>query len=198
MNNYIYIVAGLPDLVMNFEGTTFSYSDVKNGIMELLSVQDRKYVDLLEQGFDEATLNADFYALASKSKDKFIKAYFDFDLRLRNMKVKYLAKRLDRDPQKYLIAVSEADFEEAKKIQTILDTPDFVLREQQMDLLKWEKANEIVCFEYFNLDVILSFLVKAKMVQRWAEMDKTQGEEMFQKLVNEVRGTFQGIKYNDN
>ena len=87
MDNYVYIVAGLPELTSGFENTGFDYKAVKEGIMELLSEKDQKLVELMEEGFDENTLGAEFYDKAAKSKNRFIREYFDFDGRLRNMKV---------------------------------------------------------------------------------------------------------------
>ena len=189
MDNYVYIVAGLPELTSGFENTGFDYQAVKESIVELLSESDQKLVELMEEGFDETTLGADFYAKAAASKNRFIREYFDFDGRLRNMKVEYLAKRLGKESDPYLVNFEEADFEEGKQIQEILESPDFVQREQKMDELKWEKASDISRMDYFNMNAILAFLVKAKTVQRWAELDKEKGEEMFRKLVKEIRGT---------
>jgi len=189
MDNYVYIVAGLPDLTSGFENTGFDYAAVKESIMELLSEKDQKLVELMEEGFDENTLGADFYAKAAESKNRFIREYFDFDGRLRNMKVEYLAKRLGKQGENYLVELPEADFEEEKQIQDILANADFVEREQKMDDLKWEKASDIARMDYFNMNAILAFLVKAKTVQRWAELDPAKGQEMFQKLVKEIRGT---------
>jgi hypothetical protein len=138
-------------------------------------------------------LGADFYAKAAESKNRFIREYFDFDGRLRNMKVDYLAKRLDKNGEDYLVEMSEADFEEEKQIQDILANANFVKREQKMDELKWEKASDIARMDYFNMNAILAFLVKAKTVQRWVELDPDKGTEMFKKLVKEVRGTFEGV-----
>jgi len=189
MDNYVYIVAGLPELTSGFEGTGFDYKAVKEGIMELLSEKDQKLVEFMEEGFDEGGLGADFYAKAAKSKNRFIREYFDFDGRLRNMKVQYLAKRLGKQGDSYLVELPEADFEEGKQIQDILANADFVEREQKMDELKWEKASDIARMDYFNMNAILAFLVKAKTVQRWAELDPAKGMEMFHKLVKEIRGT---------
>lgn len=194
MNNYVYIVASLPEIAVNYEGSSFDYAAVKEQIVELLSEDDQKLVELLEEGFDENTLGAEFYAKAAESKNRFIREYFDFDGRLRNMKVAYLAKRLNKQGEQYLVDMPEADFEEESQIKEILENADFVLREQKMDELKWEKASDIARMDYFNMNAILAFLVKAKTVQRWAELDKAKGEEMFRKLVKEVRGTFEGIK----
>jgi hypothetical protein len=193
MDNYVYIVAGLPELTSGLENTGFDYAAVKESIMELLSEKDQKLVELMEEGFDESTLGADFYAKAAESKNRFIREYFDFDGRLRNMKVDYLAKRLDKNGEDYLVEMSEADFEEEKQIQDILANANFVKREQKMDELKWEKASDIARMDYFNMNAILAFLVKAKTVQRWVELDPDKGTEMFKKLVKEVRGTFEGV-----
>jgi len=187
MDNYVYIVAGLPELTANYEDASFDYDGVKESIMELLSDKDQQLVKLLEEGFDETSLNADFYAKAAASKNRFIREYFDFDGRLRNMKVNYLAKRLGKQGDSYLVDLPEADFEEAKQIEEILADADFVEREQKMDELKWEKASDIARMDYFNMNAILAFLVKAKTVQRWAELDETKGREMFGRLVEEVR-----------
>ena len=194
MDNYVYIVASLPELTAGFENASFDYAATKESIVELLSEKDQKLVELFEEGFNEETLGADFYAKAAASKNRFIREYFDFDARLRNMKVAYLAKRLDKKGDDYFVDMPEADFEERGKIQEILENADFVQREQKMDELKWEKANDIARMDYFNMNTVLAFLAKAKTVQRWAELDKAKGEEMFRKLVKEVRGTFEGIK----
>ena len=189
MDNYVYIVAGLPELTSGFENTDFDFKTVKESIMELLSEKDQQLVELLEEGFDENTLGTDFYAKAAKSKNRFIREYFDFDGRLRNLKVNYLAKRLGKKGEDFMVELPEADFDEEKQIQEILSDADFVDREQRMDELKWEKASDIARMDYFNMNAILSFLVKAKTVQRWAELDPDKGTEMFHKLVKEIRGT---------
>ena len=197
MDNYVYIVAGLPELTSGFENTGFDYAAVKESIMELLSEKDQQLVGLMEEGFDENTLNAEFYTKAAASKNRFIREYFDFDGRLRNIKVNYLAKRLGKTGDDYLVEMPEADFDEEKQIQEILADADFVEREQKMDELKWEKASDIARMDYFNMNAILAFLVKAKTVQRWAELDAAKGQEMFKKLVQEIRGTSANLVFNE-
>ena len=187
MDNYVYIVAGLPELTSGFENTNFDYAAIKESIMELLSEKDQQLVELMEEGFDENTLGPDFYVKAAASKNRFIREYFDFDGRLRNIKVQYLAKRLGKNGDDYLVDLPEADFEEEKQIVEILQDADFVDREQRMDDLKWEKASDIARMDYFNMNAILAFLVKAKTVQRWAELDPEKGKAMFTKLLEEIR-----------
>lgn len=195
MDNYVYIVAGLPELTTHYEGGGFDFAALEASILELLSEKDQKLVELLEEGFNEDALCTDFYGKAAVSKNNFIRHYFDFDARLRNMKVDYLAKRLGKKGEDYLVEVSDDDFEEEAQIRDILADADFVERERKMDELKWEKASDLARMDYFNMNTILAFLVKAKTVQRWAELDETKGQEMFKKLVAEVRGSFEGVKY---
>ena len=72
MDNYVYIVAGLPELTSGFEGTGFDYAAVKESIMELLSEKDQQLVELMEEGFDENSLGAEFYDKAAQNKNRFI------------------------------------------------------------------------------------------------------------------------------
>lgn len=195
MDNYVYIVAGLPELTLAFEQSGFMYDTVRDHFYPLLSEKDRQAIDLMEESFSEETLNADFYCKVEAHSNRFLREFFHFDLLVRNMKVKYLGRRLNQQVDKYLIDTADSDFEEEKQVQAIFDNPDFVLREQQMDKLYWDKASEITRMDYFNLNVILAFLIKARIIQRWAAMDKTRGAELFATLVKEVKGTFDGIQF---
>lgn len=193
MDNYVYIVAGLPDLALTFEQSGFSYNTLKDYFYSQLSDKDQQTVDLMEEAFNDATLNADFYRKTEKHHNRFLREYFHFDLLVKNKKVKYLGQRMKQAVDKYLIENAEEDFEEEKQLQAIFDNHDFVLREQQLDKLRWDKASEITRMDYFNLNVILAFLIKARIVQRWAQLDKESGQEMFSVLVSEVKGTFKGV-----
>ena len=46
MDNYVYIVAGLPELASSYEGAGFNYAAVKESILELLSEKDQKWVGI--------------------------------------------------------------------------------------------------------------------------------------------------------
>lgn len=198
MNNYTYIVASLPQLNDNFELSDFSYDKVRQDIVEQLSEADIQLVETLEEGFSEESLNADYYAKTGKSKNDFIRDYFDFDARLRNMKAQYLAKRMGKQADDYIIEMPEEEFNEESAIRNILENDDFVTRELQMDRLKWDKSSELTTFDYFNINAILAFLVKAKLVQRWSELDPEKGKEMFRQLITEIRGSFEDLDFNND
>lgn len=188
MENYVYIVAGLPEIALDFERGQSAYSQARDYFIEQLSEKDRGVVSLLEAGFDDSRLDRDFYERALKSRNSFIRNYFLFDLQLRDFKVDYLAQRLGRPAAPYRIDFPEMDdCPEEARIRAILENGDFVAREQQMDQLRWDKATELVSMQYFTLDVILAFLVKARLAQRWFDLDREKGAAMFRELVEGAR-----------
>ena len=193
MDNYIYIVAGLPDLAISFGSSQFAYDDVQGAVVELLSEQDRRLVELFEEGFDEARLTADFYERTAQCRNRFISRYFDFDARLRNLKAEFVAQQMNADASKYTVQLPDNEFEDERRVQEILANSDFLQREQQLDMLKWQKADDLALMDYFNLNTVLAFLAKAHIVSRWARLDRQAGEAMFRQLLGEVRGTFKGI-----
>ena len=56
--------------------------------------------------------------------------------------------------------------------------------------------DELTVQHYFDMDVILAFILKLHIIDRWHLLDEQTGREMFRKLVDEVRGTFKGVDYN--
>lgn len=195
MDNYQYIVAGLPYLVPDFSSQSFSYSSFAKQIKKELSKKDLRLVDWLEFGLSEKNLSSHFYREVAKSKSSFLSQYFAFDHKIRNIQVKYLAKLLEKDETLYTIGTPDTEFEEYPELIRILENTNVIEREQAMDRLKWDKISHITTFNYFDIEVIMAFLAKAKIVQRWMDMDKAAGSKLFEQFVGEVRGTFTGIQF---
>ena len=207
MKNYEYIVASLPDITTGWKFGEKCPEDYIEEIVSLCSEKDRKLIEFLLSGYLEENLNAGFYGEALTHKDAFIREYFRFDLNVRNAKVKYLNKALGREADKDVLTFPEdtaqpildaiaEEFEEAAALETILNTGDILSRERGIDDLMWEKINFLTTFNYFDIDAILGFITKLNIVARWYKLDEQTGREMFKKLVDEVRGTFNGVEYN--
>ena len=207
MNNYEYIVASLPDITTGWKFGEKGPQDYIEEIVSLCSEKDNELIDFLLSGYMDENLNAEFYGKALTHKDRFISEYFRFDLNVRNAKVKYLNKALDRPAEQDVLAFSEdapeavlnaaeAEFEEAGELETILNAGDILSRERGIDDLMWEKISNLTTFNYFDIDAILGFITKLNIVARWYKLDEQTGREMFKRLVDEVRGTFKGVEYN--
>ena len=207
MNNYEYIVASLPDITTGWKFGEKGPQDYIEEIVSLCSEKDNELIDFLLSGYMDENLNAEFYGKALTHKDRFISEYFRFDLNVRNAKVKYLNKALDRPAEQDVLAFSEdapeavlnaaeAEFEEAGELETVLNAGDILSRERGIDDLMWEKISNLTTFNYFDIDAILGFITKLNIVARWYKLDEQTGREMFKRLVDEVRGTFKGVEYN--
>lgn len=200
MNNYYYIVASLPVLSHEWKPGEQTPDIIRHEILEQCSEKDCRTIGMLEKGFTDENLTEDFYRQALTDKNRFIREYFRFDLDVRNAKVRYLNEALGRDPKKDVIILDEEDsrdgFEEASRLDTILHGKDILERERGIDDLMWEKIDEMTTYDYFDIEAILGFLAKLHIVERWYILDEKTGREMFRRLVDEVRGTFKGVRFN--
>ena len=73
---------------------------------------------------------------------------------------------------------------------------DLLKRERSLDSLVWDKIGELTLFSYFDLDSVLGYIAKLHIIDRWTSLDVETGREMFFNLIDEVRGTFKGVKDN--
>lgn len=205
MNNYEYIIAGLPVIDSSFKFIGTTPNELIEEIKDQLCTKDNKLVDLLLDGYKEENLNEEFYKVVLNQSNKFLKDYFLFDLNLRNAKVKFLNKALNRPADKDIMFIHgedgeliEFDFEESDLVEDILSNTDLLSREKGIDDLIWEVVSNYTTFNYFDINAILAFIVKMQVVARWYKLDEETGREMFRKLVDEVRGTFTGVDFNEN
>ena len=195
MSNYHYIIVGLPDLVPDFGSQSFSYDEVSAVIRANLSKKDNKLVDWLEFGLAEDNLHHYFYHKAEHSKNNFLSQYFAFDRFLRNVQVSLLSRTLGKESEKYMMGEINTENDDYKEIAKIFEISNLIEREQALDRFRWRKISEINLYHYFDIDVILAFLLKGKIVERWIKLDQAKGAELFEQYVSEVRGTFTGINF---
>ena len=209
MNNYVYIIAGLPDFTPDWRKGENVLDGYLAQVRELLSAKDNEVVDFIIKGFDKDQIGLDFYKEALSHRIGFIRDFFLFDLNVRNQKVSYLNQALGRDPEKDILKMrdpeaeenglepEEPEFKEAGRLQAVLEGSDILSRERGIDDLYWDKIDELTLFDYLNFDKILGVMAKMMIIRRWLILDENTGRAMFKKLVDEVRGTFKGIEYNE-
>ena len=182
MANYPYIIASFPDLLLDYERHAIDVDAVTAEVKGQLSESDGKLVDWLEYGLDGNHLTPHFYRNIRQTRCRFLMEWFAFDRKLRLAKVAYLENK----------PILE-EFPELDKAEIIFKVGDLFQREKLFDRLCWDKAAELVEFDIFTLDTILSLLVRLHIAARWDRLDPEAGAELFKRLVNEVKGTFQGI-----
>ena len=209
MNNYIYIIAGLPDFTPDWRQGEDVLNSHLEQMKELLSAKDTEVLDFIIKGFDKENIGLEFYKAALSHSNGFIRKFFQFDMDVRNQKVRYLNQALGRAPEKGILKLTDPEaeptglepeapeFKESEKLQAILEGSDILSRERGIDDLYWDKIDEITLFDYLTFDKILAVAVKMMIIRRWIMLDEKTGREMFKRLVDEVRGTFKGVEYNE-
>jgi len=190
VNNYEYIIASLPSIEQDSARTKGPDTDaVLDEIRQQLGNSDIRTFDFLLEGFDGESLTEEFYRKAAAHRNSFIRQYFLFDLGVRNAKVRYLNGRLGRPLETDVVSISaeELEFEEKSLADAVLATDDILARERGIDKLLWNKVDEITCMDVFDIDVILGFAVKLKIVGRWLKLNPETGKELLRALVEEIR-----------
>ena len=151
MNNYHYIIAGLPELMPDFHAEGFSYKDLELAIREQLSAHDRRLVDWLDFGTDTTHLSGHFYRAVSRQKSGFLKCYFDMDRKMRNAQVEFLSEKEGRDSGKYTVGETESYKDEFPELQAIFQCGDLFEREHRLDMFRWERITGMTLFHYFDM-----------------------------------------------
>ncbi|MEF9987334.1 MAG: DUF2764 family protein [Bacteroidales bacterium] len=205
MDNYHYIIAGLPELILNTDNKSFSYDLLRDSIYCSSSAKDRRFIEWFDFGTNDKNLNSHFYKAALACKSLFIKKYFALDLEIRNRKVDFIksSEKNESNENKYKMILRgyvpiELTPEETEQLNNVFTTSNILEKEQMLDKFKWDYINSFNKYGEFNMNVILAFLAKGKLIDRWNKLDKKAGELMFKKLVDEVRGTFTGIDFKNN
>lgn len=191
MNNYEYIIASLPLPGVD----SLDAEAVIAFVRSQLSPADESVLDLVLGAFDREKLGREFYSAALKNRNPFVRGFVSYDMLLRNTKVEYLNKALDRPEGTDVLRFGEddedsgTDSEEKPAILAVLEQDDILGREKGLDRLLWDKADELTRMHLFDLDVILAVVVKVMITDRWNKLDPATGREMFRNLVQEIRNT---------
>lgn len=198
MNNYEYIIASLPVLDREATKASFDAGEVIAEIKSQCTDRDIELIDFLLDGSVGENLCEEFYRRAAAHRNSFLRGWFAYDLAVRNAKVRWLNQTLGRPAGTDVVEVEEsAEIEEMAPVESVLARTDLLSRERGLDELMWDRAEELVMMDVFSINVILGFVARLKLIDRWMKLDETTGRAMFRRLVEEVRGTFKGVEFND-
>lgn len=147
-----------------------------------------------------------YYDYVLKTKNKFLKQWFEFNLNIKNLLSGINCRKFNFNPEKHLIGnnfISESilkntskdfgldvDFPVVLDLLNISEKENILTRERELDMLKWKKIDEITLFEYFTIDVVLAYTIKLDIVFRWLMLDENKGRELFKQLINDLKSSF--------
>ena len=158
----------------------------------------------MDRRFETALFDA-YYAECARSSSRFLREWSLFDRNLRNIIAAVAARAAGRTPEEVVVGggdvsgqlrrSSAADFDlrgELPWIDAVIaavnDEANLVEKEHKIDLVRWNESTELAAFDYFDIDAILSYLVRVNIVARWTRLDDRRGREMFGRLLAELDG----------
>lgn len=156
----------------------------------------------LDDRFERAVFEA-YYLGLEKSKCSFLKAWGEFDRNLRNIAAAVAAREANRSIADVVVGKGEvveqltrssaADFGLRGELQyidsviaAVSDERNIVEKERKIDAIRWAEAEDIVVFDFFNINYILSYLVKVNIVARWNMLSPEVGRRMLERLMQEL------------
>ncbi len=198
MTNYQYTVASLPAISQDWKFGGKTAGQIINEIRTTCDKADNALIDFVVSGFEVENLTPEFYREAIDGGNAFLREYYSFDLGMRNAKVTYLNKALGRPVEKDILDPGTENVCPPPATDGVYETSDILARERAVDDMYWTELNRLCELHYFDMNVILAFILKLHIVDRWNVLDEETGRELFRKLVDEVRGTFEGVKFDSS
>ncbi len=164
--------------------------------------EDRDDDVVLDERFERALFDA-YYRDLQESKCDFLVRWAEFDRNLRNIAAAIAAREAGRaiadvtvgggEIVEQLRKISSADFGLRGElpyidavIAAVADETNIVEKERKIDAVRWAEAEDIAVFDFFNINYILSYLVKVNIVARWMLLSPEAGRAMLDRLIKEL------------
>ena len=164
--------------------------------------EDRDEEVVLDEKFERALFEA-YYRDLAESKCNFLVGWGAFDRNLRNISAALAAREAGRvvadvtvgggEIVEQLRRSSATDFGLRGElpyidavITAVADETNIVEKERKIDAIRWAEAEDIAVFDFFNINYLLSYLVKVNIVARWMLLSPEAGREMLARLIKEL------------
>ncbi|MFI3292732.1 MAG: DUF2764 family protein [Rikenellaceae bacterium] len=152
--------------------------------------------------FEKALFGA-YYVECAKSSCSFLRKWAETDRNIRNISTAVVARTKGVVVEEVVVGdgyivdqltkSSAADFGLRGElsyidglIAAINDEANMVEKEHKIDLIRWDESTDLLNFDYFNINMIMSYLVKVNIVARWAMLDPKRGRKLFEAMVGEL------------
>jgi hypothetical protein len=156
----------------------------------------------LTQPFAKSLMSA-YYKACASSNSRLLREWSTKDRTIRNIVAATLARRHGVAVESVVVGEdsvteslsrsSAADFGLRAElpfveqlVAAVADEQNMVEKERKIDNIRWAELSELSTFDYFDLNAVIAYLIKANMVARWAALDAKVGREMFDRLVSEL------------
>lgn len=158
----------------------------------------------------ENVLTEMYYAYALTTKNNFLKQWFEFNLNIKNILTGINCRKFNFNPEKHLIGKNnitnsiitnkskdfglDSDFPIVTSLINISEKENFFASEREIDMLRWNKIDELTLFEYFTIDKVLAYTIKLDIAYRWLSLDEEKGRVIFKQIIKDIKSSFEFSK----
>ncbi|WP_072531687.1 DUF2764 domain-containing protein [Bacteroides ilei] len=155
----------------------------------------------------EDMLSSLYYAYAMACSNPFISSWFEFNLNVNNILAALVARKYKMDVVECIVgnttvcdqlrSSNARDFGLTEMVgyfepvQRIAEIEDLVEREKKIDQLKWKWLEDESFFHYFTIERLFVFLLELEMIGRWVSLDKEKGNELFRRMIQNLKNEVQ-------
>lgn len=151
----------------------------------------------------EDYLSGLYYEFAMQSTNTFLKDWFEFNLNINNILIASACRKHGFEMRSLVLGNNEvaqtirasnardfgliALFEQLDLVLRITEEADLLEREKKIDALKWAWLEEHTFFNYFTIEKVLAFVLKAEMIERWKPLTVEKGTHIFRELLGSLK-----------
>lgn len=176
-------------------------SYMKSFIQEYDDIKDMNSVS------QENKLASYFFDFLLSTGNDFVREFFEFEMNLRNLSIALNCRKYSREISREVVGDNSFamalrssklkdfglgdSFPYVEKVVSSFDNLSLTNKEKEFDSLRWEFLNEKITFKYFTIEVVVSYLVKLLIIERWSKLDSIRGKEIFNDLIKDLKNSFE-------
>jgi len=152
-------------------------------------------------------LTEGWYKTLAGSGNKFVAEFGEFKQNMANIMLALNGRKHDIPFEEAIIGDDEvthalkrsrardfglsSDIDDIETIVQIFEIENILDRELKLDNHTWQFIDEIIFFNYFTIEKVLGLVQKLFIVERWFELDKEKGQQIFNQLLEELQSNFE-------
>jgi len=170
--SYYYLAASLPELTLR-EAPPLELEEFLDRSSCVLEKDDLQEVHLVLSG------------RAAEGRSGFSQCWLNAETQLRNAVVRVRASRYGLDARDLFRSHKGFDLSIEKAVAAAFARATPLRQELALDRLRWEILDDLARTDRFGLPVILAFVLKLRMVERWWAMSDEKGEQRVAEFVEQ-------------
>jgi len=172
MREYYYLVSSLPMLEFGAK-PPLSYKDFLRSCEGQLNASDMKAIERTTIVPSEDI--EDSYPTLRKWKR--------FNTGLRNELARHRAGKRSKDPAQYIRGEESAEAFVSGFAHWAVSQDSPLEAELYLDRIRWERIEDLEKGHYFDIDCLIAYALKLKMLERWQTINSGSGMQVLQRVL---------------